>query len=69
MSFSMAPLLVHSSYVPAAARESLRAALEAPPERRPAMLQSAARVLHAETGLECADVRELVGLGASGTST
>lgn len=67
MSFSMAPLLVHSSYVSDAARESLRAAIEAPPERRHAMLQSAARVLHAETGLECADVRELVGL--SGTCT
>lgn len=62
MRFSMAPLLMHSPHVPAPAREALRAAYEAPAERRDEMLESAARILHAETNLECGDVRELVGL-------
>ncbi|MBX3191068.1 MAG: hypothetical protein KF819_28990 [Labilithrix sp.] len=61
----MAPLLMHSEMVPVAARDSLRAAFEAPPERRDQMLHSAARILHAQTGLDCADVRELVGLTSS----
>jgi hypothetical protein len=30
-------------------------------------LKSAARVLHHETGLECRDVLEIVGLDATGT--
>jgi hypothetical protein len=62
MSFTMAPLLMHSDHVPAGARDALRAAYEAPPESRSAMLESAARILYAETELECTDVRELVGL-------
>lgn len=62
MSFSMAPLLMHSEQVPPGARDALRAAYDAPPDRRGPMLESAARILHVETGLACPDVRELVGL-------
>jgi hypothetical protein len=62
MSLSMAPLLMHGEQVPAPARRAIRAAYEAPPEHRSDRLLAAARVLHRETDLECADVRELVGL-------
>lgn len=62
----MAPLLMHSAQVPAEARDAIRAAYEAPPEDRSARLESAARVLHQATGLECSDVRELVGLSGEG---
>jgi hypothetical protein len=63
MSLSMAPLLMHSAQVPAAAREALRAALDADPDDRRAGLESAARILHGEVGLVCSDALELVGLG------
>lgn len=66
MSLSMAPLLMHSAQVPAEAREAIRAVYEAPPEHRSARLESAALVLHLTTGLECSDVRELVGLPGDG---
>lgn len=66
MSLSMTPLLLHSEQVPAKAREAIRAAYEAPPEHRGARLESAARILHQETGLECSDARELVGLPGEG---
>jgi len=66
MRFSMAPLLMHSDQVPPTARDALRAAYDAPVDRRDEMLESAARILHSETGLECGDVRELVGLGPDG---
>jgi hypothetical protein len=66
MSFSMASLLMHSELVPAEARNAIRAAYEAPPQRRSASLEAAARVLHDSTGLECNDVRELVGLSSDG---
>jgi hypothetical protein len=62
MSFSMAHLLIHSEHVPSEARDALKAARSAPPERRGAMLASAARILHRGTGLECRDALELVGL-------
>jgi hypothetical protein len=62
MSFSMAPLLTHSEQVPAEARDAIQAAYDAPPQHRTASLEAAARVLHQATGLECSDVRELVGL-------
>ena len=58
----MAPLLIHSVLVPAEARDAIRAAFAAPPQHRAAGLEAAARVLHRATGLECSDVRELVGL-------
>ena len=59
---SMTPLLVHSFAVPDEARSALRSAAEAPPERRMAELEMAARALYKGTDLECSDVRELVGL-------
>ncbi len=62
MSFSMASLLIHSATVPAEAREALRAARAAAPEDREHLLQSAARILHQQMDLGCADVRELVDL-------
>jgi hypothetical protein len=62
MSFSMASLLVHSEHIPAAAREALRAAQDGARERRVELLESAARILHREIGVECPDARELVGL-------
>jgi hypothetical protein len=66
MGFSIAPLLMHSYAVPAKARDALIAASVAPIEQRRTQLESAARVLHQETGLDCGDVRELVGLHSSG---
>ncbi|HXN32473.1 MAG TPA: hypothetical protein VN894_11445 [Polyangiaceae bacterium] len=62
MALSMAPLLMHSEQVPAEARDAIRVAYDAPPEHRTASLEAAARALHRATGLECSDVRELVGL-------
>ena len=59
---SMAPILMHSEQVPASARDALREASSAPPASREALLTAAAKILHAETGLPCADVLELVGL-------
>jgi hypothetical protein len=66
MSLSMAPLLIHSEQIPAEARDAIRSAYEGLPEHRNARLESAARVLHQTTGLECSDVRELVGLPGDG---
>jgi hypothetical protein len=66
MSLSMAPLLMHSARLPAEVRDAIRAAYEALPPHRSARLESAARVLHQSTGLECSDVRELVGLPDDG---
>lgn len=62
MSFSLALLLVHSTMVPDDARLALRDALEAPTEQQEAHLVRAARILATETGVGCADARELVGL-------
>lgn len=64
MSFTMAPLLIHSEQVPARARAALKAAFD--DGLSPAMLESAARILHSETNLDCRDVRELVGLPEDG---
>ena len=66
MSMSMASLLMHSEQVPGEVRDAIRAAYEIPVDQRGAGLQSAARILHRETGLECRDVRELVGLPDGG---
>ncbi len=65
MSFSLAPLLVHSDAVPVLARQALRAASSAAPDLRDVLLEEAARVLYDETELECRDVRELVGLDST----
>jgi hypothetical protein len=62
MSFSMARLLMDSGDVPPEARAELRAAQAATLDRRDHHLTRAARVLHQELGLECADARELAGL-------
>lgn len=62
MSFSVAPLLLHSQAVPDAARSAIRAAFEGASETRQEHLTSAARILYTEAGLDCADARELVGL-------
>jgi hypothetical protein len=48
--------------VPPAARSALAAASRAAPEDREKLLVSAARILHREVGVECADARELVDL-------
>jgi hypothetical protein len=66
MSLSMAPLLMHGDLVPAGAREAIRAAYAEPAACRSARLESAARILRRETGLDCRDVRELVGLEEHG---
>lgn len=58
----MLPLLVHSSAVSAGARSALLAVQASSPETRAAALKSAARVLHTETGLECRDVLDIMGL-------
>jgi hypothetical protein len=60
--FSLLPLLVHSSAVSASARRALLVAQSSTPEARVAALKSAARVLHQETGLECREVLDIVGL-------
>jgi hypothetical protein len=60
--FSILPLLVHSQSVSADARSAVLAAQASPPEHRLQALASAARVIHSETGLECRDALELVGL-------
>ncbi len=68
MSFSLAPLLLHSDHVPATARRALRAAYDAPADERTPHLESAARILYRELDeLDCSDARELVGLSPEGS--
>jgi HJR/Mrr/RecB family endonuclease len=62
MGLAMASLLAHSEHVPTAAREALRAASTVGPEDRQELLESAARILHDEAGVECSDAFELVDL-------
>jgi hypothetical protein len=62
MSFTVARLLIHSDGIGAGTRDAVEAAYAAPPESRSAMMESAARTLHHETGLGCDDVREIFGL-------
>jgi hypothetical protein len=69
MAFTMTSLLIHSYAVPGQVRETLRRAHLGPPERREAVLESAARVLYLETDLECSEARELVGLPPVGDCT
>lgn len=64
MSISIATLLVHDDGVPAAARAAIRDALGSPVPVRERLLEAAARILHRETDVNCADARELVGLAA-----
>jgi hypothetical protein len=67
MSFSVAPLLLHTDQIPATARHALRAAYDAPVEERAPHLESAAWILHRELDLDCVDARELVGLSLEGS--
>lgn len=62
MSFSLAPLLMVEDDVPATVRAALRAASRAPRSERCLHLRAAARALHHEAQLDCADAKELVGL-------
>jgi len=67
MSLSMVPLLLQSNDVPAAARRALRDARDAPPEGRTLHLETAARSLFNDLGLDCDDARALVGLSEGGS--
>jgi hypothetical protein len=62
MSLTISSLLAHDERVPPAARDALKAAPSASPERRAELLESAARILHQEAGVDCSDARELVDL-------
>ena len=63
MSLSLLPLLLVEDGVPASARAALREANDAPPHERQLHLEAAARALYQDAHLDCADARELVGLG------
>jgi len=67
MTLSMAPLLIASSDTPAAARRALHAARDASPAERWSHLETAARSLYRDLGLDCDDARALVGLSDVGT--
>jgi hypothetical protein len=62
MGLNMASLLIHSEQLPASARDALKAAYGASPERRRLLLEAAARILHREVGVECSAARELLDL-------
>jgi hypothetical protein len=62
MSFQMASLLLHSESVPASARHAILAAQQGETGDPREHLESAARILHVELGMACADARELVDL-------
>jgi hypothetical protein len=62
MSLSVTSLLLHSYDVPSSARSALEAARAVPAEQRRPHLEAAARALHREIDLDCADAKELVGL-------
>ena len=63
----MAPILIHSDSVPAAARRALVAASALAPESRRELLESAARSLHHDAAVDCHDALELVGLSPDDT--
>jgi plasmid stability protein len=63
MAISMMPLLIHSESLSNEVRAALKAAVVAAPEVRPAQLETAARMLHRESSLDCREVRDLMGLG------
>lgn len=62
MSFAVARLLGYSDQLSAEVRDAVRAAYAAPAADRPALLQTAAKIVHANTGVGCSDVLELFGL-------
>jgi len=61
----MASLLRHSPHLPVAARDALAEAHRSAPEKKTELLMFAARILHRELGVECADALELVDLRCS----
>lgn len=63
MAISMMPLLIHSEALSHEVRAALKAAVVAAPDARSAELETAARLLHRESALDCTDVRDLMGLG------
>jgi hypothetical protein len=65
----IAKLLIHSEDVPPAARAALSTAFDGPQDERCDNLVQAARSLHFDAGLDCADARELVGLVECGCVT
>ncbi len=62
MGLSLTPLLIHSEDVPPRARRALLMAQDGPPEQRQAHLELAARVLVRETGIDCRDAQDLLGM-------
>jgi hypothetical protein len=66
MSFSMAPLLMHSPDLPAPIRDELRAAYALAPGQRAGHLATAACLMHAALAVDCPDALELVGLPPGG---
>jgi hypothetical protein len=61
--FSMAPILMHSTDLSESVRTALREAYATGPAERPERLRSVAHLMFEELGdLDCADVKELVGL-------
>ncbi len=62
MGINVASLLLYNEGIPAAARAALGAARAAPPDSRVRLLESAARILHDDVGVPCADAREVVDL-------
>ena len=59
----MTELLIHSTDVPLAARVALTHAASGAAADRVGYLVEAARILHQDTGIDCEDACELVGLG------
>jgi hypothetical protein len=64
MAMSLLPILIHSDAVPNEARHALIQASALAEGERTEALESAARVLYRQTDLNCADVRDLLGLSS-----
>ncbi len=62
MSLSLAPLLLASDDVSPRAKRVLEAGVHGPAWQRRLALESAAKLIHLETGVSCEDARELVDL-------
>jgi len=58
----MASLLMYDELVPASVRDALKSALSRPAHEQKAGLTSVASLLYTETGIDCGDVLELMGL-------
>jgi hypothetical protein len=62
MTLSMAPILMYSDDVPQPIRAALRAAYASEASEREDRLRNVAHLMVETLDLDCADVRELVGL-------